>query len=588
MDARQWQLRGAQEYRAGNLTAAAEAISRAAELEPGNPDYLRNLAQIARERGDRDGAVRWLRAAAVVTHKAPTPEGLNFLAADWLDLGMREDALQAAAAALKLRDNPASRHLIADALRHMPEVPPHYRDLVARAHAEGWLGGETLRAAVALLKRSEPQSAADMAADPLLSAVLRTSPIRDAELERRFTALRRSLLLGPIGEVLWPLAAGMSVQCFLNEYAWGVTTEEQEAVLALLSGERTPESLLKIGACMGLGTLHDAEEIAAREWPAPVQEIIRQQIEEPRQERALRDTIPAVTPIREGVSQIVREMYEANPYPRWRRRTQPRPQPLARVLAAQFPRVRFDPIPNADAPSILIAGCGTGGHALHVAGRYTGAKLLAVDLSLSSLAHAKRKATEAQADNIEFGHADILELGGQFDVVDAAGSVQCMEDPDAAVRHLVSLLRPGGLLRLGLYSQVARRYLEPARELGKQYPHDPDGIRAFRQAILNTDPADPLHATLSAGDFYSTSNCRDLLLHVVEHQHTITDLQRMISDNGLRFAGFVVRPEILADYRRRFPEDAAATDLDNWQAFEEANPSTFRTMYQFWTQKPAT
>jgi hypothetical protein len=92
---------------------------------------------------------------------------------------------------------------------------------------------------------------------------------------------------------------------------------------------------------------------------------------------------------------------------------------------------------------------------------------------------------------------------------------------------------------------------------------------------------------LSAGDFYSTSNCRDLLMHVVEHQHTIGDLKRMVADNGLRFLGFVVRPEVLALYRVEFADDPAATDLDQWEAFETARPETFQAMYQFWVQKPA-
>ena len=54
---------------------------------------------------------------------------------------------------------------------------------------------------------------------------------------------------------------------------------------------------------------------------------------------------------------------------------------------------------------------------------------------------------------------------------------------------------------------------------------------------------------------------------------------------GLDFIGFETRARDA--YLRRFPEDAAATRLDNWHLFELENPMTFSGMYQFWIQKRA-
>lgn len=584
MDAREWQERAAREYRAGNVKAAVQALRHAVDLDPGAPEPKRYLAELAAEAGDIESAVMWLTRAAEDLARAPTPEGLNLLAASWLDLGRREAALELAIQALNLQPNPASRHLAGAAIGGMTDVPHRYRGVVARAHAEGWIGDGTMRPAAALLRSGDWGAAADLARDPLLSAVLRTSAVRDPQIERRLTALRRALLLEPLGEVLWPLAAGVAFQCFLNEYAWTVTPEEQATVLALMAKPKTPEVLLKLGAYVGLELF--VGEIEGRAWPEPVLEIIRQQVYEPRRERELEATIPRITAIRPGVSQLVREMYEANPYPRWRRALPPRPQPLAKALQSQFPRFRFDPIPNAAAPEILIAGCGTGKQAIETAGRYDGARVLAVDLSLASLAFAKRQTLEAEAGNIEYGQADILELAGAFDVIEASGVVHHMADPPGAVRKLVSMLRPGGLIRLGFYSEAGRRYLAPAQALARQYGRDPEGVRALRQTIFGAPEGSPLRDVMTAGDFYSTSNCRDLLMHVVEHQFTIGDIKRMVADNGLRFVGFSASPEIMAAYRARFTEDSSANDLDNWAAFEADNPATFRAMYQFWMQKP--
>ena len=49
----------------------------------------------------------------------------------------------------------------------------------------------------------------------------------------------------------------------------------------------------------------------------------------------------------------------------------------------------------------IDCSCGTGQHAIEVA-RYEGAQVLAVDLSLSSLAYAKRKTKELALNNIEY------------------------------------------------------------------------------------------------------------------------------------------------------------------------------------------
>ena len=44
---------------------------------------------------------------------------------------------------------------------------------------------------------------------------------------------------------------------------------------------------------------------------------------------------------------------------------------------------------------MLVAGCGTGWHAVGIAQKYHGARVLAVDLSLSSLCYAKRNTPAA-------------------------------------------------------------------------------------------------------------------------------------------------------------------------------------------------
>jgi SAM-dependent methyltransferase len=219
--------------------------------------------------------------------------------------------------------------------------------------------------------------------------------------------------------------------------------------------------------------------------------------------------------------------------------------------------------------------------------RYLGVRLLAIDLSLASLAYAMRKTRAAGMHNIDYAQADILQLGSlgrSFDVIDAGGVLHHLADPMQGWRVLLSLLRPGGVMRLGFYSALGRRDVIAARKhiVAAGFRPTADDIRRCRQHLLTT----PHRAVSRYYDFYSTSECRDLLFHVQEHTLGIPDLQSFIAENALQFVGFETAPQVHGLYRERFPADIAMTDLGHWHAFETAHPDTFAGMYQFWVQKP--
>ena len=115
----------------------------------------------------------------------------------------------------------------------------------------------------------------------------------------------------------------------------------------------------------------------------------------------------------------------------------------------------------------MVAGCGTGQHSIGTSARFKSSKVLAIDLSLSSLAYAKRKTKELGVENIEYMQADILDLGKlnrQFDIIESAGVLHHMNDPMAGWRVLTDCLRPGGLMKIGLYSELARQHIVEIRQ----------------------------------------------------------------------------------------------------------------------------
>ena len=256
----------------------------------------------------------------------------------------------------------------------------------------------------------------------------------------------------------------------------------------------------------------------------------------------------------------------------------------------RFPLSGFKPFDETTGVDILVAGCGTGQHPIETAWRFRDGRILAVDLSLASLLYAKRKTQEYSLTSIEYALADILEiesLDRSFDVIESAGVLHHLANPFAGWQVLLSVLRPNGIMVVGLYSETARRHIAKIREIivKKGYLPTAIDIRQLRQDLVCLGQKKDLGNTITSLDFYSTSACRDLLFHTQESRMTIGDIKDFLLVNNLMFLGFELPREIIQSYMSRFPDDSAATNLDQWQIFENENPDVFIGMYQFWIQK---
>jgi SAM-dependent methyltransferase len=441
----------------------------------------------------------------------------------------------------------------------------------------------------------------------LLRQVLVSAQVWDAELERLLTTTRLALLtraveatsaVPPDGDVL-AFACALAQQCFINDYVFACADAEffqlhqlwEMVTAALRAGAAVPAIRLAVLAAYGpLHAIPDTDRVLERGWSEPIRELVQQQVRNPRAERDERSAIPRLTEIDDAVSVQVRQQYEESPYPCWVKPAPSEPVGIDEHVGAQFPLSTFRPFGKEQDIDLLIAGCGTGQHAIETARRLPQARVLAIDLSLTSLAYARRQARLAGASNIEFGQADILRLGSlgrTFDVIEASGVLHHLADPVAGLRVLHSLLRESGLLRLGLYSDIARANIVKVRGFiaERGYQSTIDDIRRCRQDLLSYDAGTPQHYVTHSPDFFSTGACRDLLFHVQEHRTTLPQIKALLGELGLNFLGFEHDSFVFDRYRQRFPQDASLTDLDSWHAFETENPRTFGIMYQFWTQR---
>ena len=97
---------------------------------------------------------------------------------------------------------------------------------------------------------------------------------------------------------------------------------------------------------------------------------------------------------------------------------------------------------------------------------------------------------------------------------------------------------------------------------------------------------DVLSQIFSKNDFFSMSECRDLLFHVQEHRFTLQQLEEALTELELEFLGFEMREQgALTAFRRHNPQDTNLTSLRLWHQFELENPDTFSNMYRFWCRK---
>jgi tetratricopeptide (TPR) repeat protein/2-polyprenyl-3-methyl-5-hydroxy-6-metoxy-1,4-benzoquinol methylase len=449
-----------------------------------------------------------------------------------------------------------------------------------------------------------------LAADTLLQAVLEAAPVSTIEFERSLTVARHALLESATNEqpadasdvAALPFYAALARQCFINEYVFDCDEGERAAavacrakLLALLDAKAPvpPLLLLAVGAYFPLYSLPEPSRLLAANQQASVEHVLRQQVREPLEEQALRTGVECLTSITDGVSEKVREQYEQNPYPRWVK--MPRNHPAMHFndeLRRVLPLAPFTPMHDDRQPEMLIAGCGTGSQPVLATQRFRGVRVLAVDLSLNSISYAMRKTRELGITNIEYAQADILKLGDMartFDIIACVGVLHHLADPFRGWRILLSRLRPGGFMHLGFYSQFARRHVVKAREFiaARGYSSTPDDIRRVRRDLPVLDGAGEFEWLSKFPDFYSMSECRDLIFHVQEHCVTLDQIESFLSECGLLFIGFELDSRILHQYHSRFAGDPAGINLRNWARFEADNLDTFAGMYQFWIQKPS-
>ena len=615
-----WNILGASALQMGILDQALQAFEKTTKIKPDFSNGYYNMGVALQNQRKLDVSIEAYNKA--ISLKPDYPEAYNNMGVALKDQGKLNEALEAFNKTIKFRHDHIEAYnnigIILKGIIFKEPNPSLYNTLVSLFDQKASERPRDIAKSLTSLLKLDPilknylqsickdqvkipiqKVVTNLSELTLLLKLMSICPITDIEMEHLLTSIRASLLfeithLTNTTELL-KFQSALALQCFINEYIFNQSEQENRVIkdlenvvkLTINNNEQpNPQSILCLASYKPLNhyewydKLHVSNEIV---------DVFTRQVVEPQQENDLKSELPFLKKINNKISLKVREQYELNPYPRWVKLAIPlKPEKFSKTIDDKKLNLFNNRIREVKAPEILIAGCGTGQQSIETAAQIRDSKVFAIDLSLSSLAYAKRKTKKLGVQNIEYMQADILELeklNKNFDIIECGGVLHHMDDPFAGWQVLVNCLKPGGLMRIGLYSELARRHIVKLRE---EIRDAGIGSKDFEMKLfrLNMIEAEKKQYKdiQNFNDFYSLSEFRDLLFHVQEHRFTIPQIKGCLSDLGLKFCGFESE-NIISQFKLTNINKKDTYNLDKWHVFEEANPRAFVGMYEFWCQK---
>jgi 2-polyprenyl-3-methyl-5-hydroxy-6-metoxy-1,4-benzoquinol methylase/uncharacterized protein YbaR (Trm112 family) len=240
----------------------------------------------------------------------------------------------------------------------------------------------------------------------------------------------------------------------------------------------------------------------------------------------------------------VRRFYDAAPFPGYP------PRDSLHTLRARASRSAFAQLLDEAIPGdarIVDVGCGTGQMCLFLA--RADRRVVGADLSRGALQLGADAAKRFGIDRALFVETDIESLAlarGAFDVVYSSGVVHHTPDPRASFARLAPLVRPGGMIVVGVYNAVARVPLRLRRAIAK--------VSKYRVV-----PFDPVLRDRRSEPARREAWLRDQYQHPEEHRHTIAEVQSWFKENAIDYVR-TYPTSVLGDE----PDELFAPAVDNW------------------------
>ena len=243
-----------------------------------------------------------------------------------------------------------------------------------------------------------------------------------------------------------------------------------------------------------LGSYRDLKKykfISKINFPFEFLKVKEQFVTLPTIENKLKKNIVVIGQIENHISNKVKSQYEDNPYPKWKDLPlTPKKYTIKEYLNHKNIYFKENKTNKDKILEILVAGCGTGREPIMLSSVIKNLNITAIDLSRSSLSYAIRKAKEHHLNNINFFQCDLLnvkQLDTKFDIILCSGVLHHMDDPIEGWRQLTNVLKEKGLMRIALYSKIARREIKPYQDkyANQDIKDFNKEIRKFRNHVLD-------------------------------------------------------------------------------------------------------
>lgn len=615
----------------GNPHKAQVIIERALIAKPDSPTALYSAGHIALALGQLEFAEQHFSASLKISKVAT--RSASSLAYTYLEQGKFVEAFQLYQELIKTQANdPHIRNKLFESAAHINAdfYSQELESNILRYLEFNDVDYSLLRNLITTLlhhkfqinEASTPLEFDQIAADPLLLGSLKRFHFCDALLERLFISLRQTLLFNTVQDMTIPsahleLAHDMAVQAQLNEYVWPITKDEEKIIEGLeeLLFQVTKESQWKLDdiapaililsqykdlSRTSLATALVSNNVKRALKSSYLADIIDYALNNRDEEIKLARRLPYWSDSnpqnrhqndKNSVSVKVQDQYEENPYPRWKDIGFNTASSYQQALLKNFPHLNLSHWQGKKKLNVLVAGCGTGRQAIRLASYFNDLNIIAIDLSGRSLAYAKQQASKYNVENIQFIQADILEFSNfpmLFDVIECSGVLHHMEDPAQGLQSLSNLLSPTGVMKIALYSEIARKQVITFRKLiaeNKARTGQELDQRLLRQALLMNQIPGDWNEIINSPDFYSMSNCRDLIFHEQEHQFTPAGISNLLTNNQLDFIGMLPTTSGRQVFEEKLGKLADNNILENWKIVEEEAENIFAGMYQFYCRK---
>ena len=596
------------QFEVGLVREAMASYELALRGKAGFPELLCNYALVAL--GEKEIALAQRLARRGLMECPPShPLHVRFAIA----LSSIESSLGNKAAALarleELLDGPSSKEVLCEYIRILSTAA--FKDITEKSllHISSifenrWSAPEQIAYAAwrrIIEDRGLPEAPMVKPWPELALILLSSTIIPDVDMECWLSRQRRHLLNlnndAQLSDHDVAFFIALAQQCFHRNYLLEDTDSGQSDIEGLRknlddhSEDNTYPNILQIlkyACCDPLANVKNAQRLLAMSDEVPrLRPLFHQQIENPLREKALEPSIRRLFSA-EAIQDDVNARYSAHPYPQWTWPGQLNTPELFNVyLVQRLAHSNFDPMDDTRRIRILIAGCGTGRHSHIVGCMVANSQITAIDISRRSLAFAKRQAIDHNLTNVEYIDADIMSLNQwteRFDVIECAGVLHHLPDPDAGLSNLLSLLRPNGMILIGLYSRRARKPMIELRARIEPFLKT-DIINALHHArrIVKSDPA--FKSLLEFQEFYSLNGCLDLILHPREVSYDPVQIKSILEQHGLIFRGFELTDDQKSSFRMRNRRPEDLLNLLMWDEHEHEHPDLFMGMYQFWAQK---